>query len=443
MKTILYWLLWFPLCLHAEDELKIRAQFITSKAQLSSSNGVFEAVVGERVTLAVDVLTRTWFHKAPRFSHLNVRDAITLKADAFATNFSERIGADVYAVQRREYTIFPQRAGQFVINGVEVGAWLPDEPDGPLRKRVLRSKPLLMMIHTLPAVDDDELVQREVLKEEKATAFVADDVIMTQRFSSNSDQLRVGDVIERLIEIRATGTLGMLIPSLTWPDIDEAKQVSLSPLIEDKNNRGEFVGIRLETRQYTLTYSGELELPAITLWWWDGDSWQKSQVAGKTLKNIEGRGEARSTVFLDAFSPGAILQWSVWLSISLAFGWFFGLMVRRSETACRAVYTTEFWRLFSLRLALWYRSPQRVVALYYHWRNASKQPLRALPESLESVWAEWCVMAQNRVRPSFIQRRQLWSLVHVMKRESTPIINCDRDRASISAAIPLQPLNPQ
>ncbi len=451
MKVFIWLIILFPLWLQAEEDLKIRAQFITSEESSSASGETFEAVVGGRVTLAVDVLTNRWFTKAPRFSHLTVRDAINLKAETFATNFSERVGAENYAVQRREYTIFPQRPGQFVIDGVEVIVWAAGEPGKPLKKRTLRSKPLLMMVNALPPVEGDELQKSETLDSGKSPSLVASDVVISQSFSSDLDSLSVGDLVERKIEVRAVGTLGMLIPPLAWPEVKGIKQASLSSSVDDKTNRGEFEGVRLETRQYTLLADGSAELPAISLWWWDGDVWQKSQVAAQSLTNIQPRKGSRSrdlplSLNVESLDKNSILKLVSWACVVLLVGvacWRLLRVVGAGAVKIIAeVYGSEQWLLASLRFAVCFQSAASVVMAYYRWRNASVEPLKPVPELSDSLWSQWCQMAQERTQPRFSQRGELLSMIRVMRGEAV-VSTHGRDVISVSGVRPLQPLNPE
>ncbi|MGH1372395.1 MAG: hypothetical protein ACRBBW_10190 [Cellvibrionaceae bacterium] len=450
MRLFIGLLVLFPLWLCAEEDIRIRAQFVADNNDSQYASQVFEAVVGERVTLAVDVLTSRWFSKAPRFSHLAVRDAINLKAETFATNYSERIGSENYAVQRREYTIFPQRAGQYVIDGVEVIVWVTTGPGKPLEKRTLRSKPLLMMVKALPPVESAESSGDEAAESKRVASLVASDVIIDQRFSSTLDELSVGDLVERRIEIRATGTLGMLIPPLVWPEVSGVKQTSLSSSVDDKTNRGAFEGVRVETRQYTLLDEGGLILPPISMWWWDGDGWQQSQVAQQSISGVKPRVNSSAGASFHWFNLESVDALSVVKLLSALAGlillsfacWrLMRVIVAGGVEQVREIYHSEFWLRMSLRSRVYFQSPSQIVSAYYRWRNASNQPLKPLPESKQKLWAGWCLMAQQQTRASFSQRRQMWLLITDMNLSAISV-DGGSDKSSVSATVSLQPLNP-
>ena len=446
MSKLIWLLILFPLNLCAQDDLRVRAQFISPQNQSQEPDAVFEAVVGERVTLAVDILTSRWFTKAPRFSHLIIRDAINLKAETFATNFSERVGADSYAVQRREYTIFPQRSGQFVIDGIEIDAWVPGGPGEPLQKRTLRTKPLLLMVNPLPPISFDDDVAKSTAVIALDSSLVAQDVILEQRFSSGLDQLSVGDLVERTVEVRAAGTLGMLIPPLTWPDAKGMKQTSLSSSVDDKTNRGEFIGIRREIRQYTLADNGELQLPAMSLSWWDGQSWQYSELPELVLSGVQSRDKNWKTALphREAMSDQSgfklILMFSALIASVGFLWWLLSVMTKRVAFVVRRFGCSQVWLKLSLLWAVCWCSANRVVVDFYRWRNQMPQPLAPMSKYDEELWNDWCVMSQEQSKPSVRQRLDLARMIRIRSR-SEKNHSLDGD-TSLSGTKILQPLNP-
>ncbi len=78
-------------------------------------------MVGETVTLSVDVLALTWFPRAPRFpAALDVENAVAVFDETFRVNLSERIGNDSWAGIQRRYLIHPQLAGVYTVPSFEV-----------------------------------------------------------------------------------------------------------------------------------------------------------------------------------------------------------------------------------------------------------------------------------------------------------------------------------
>src|SRR5262245_47940969 len=70
-----------------------------------------EALVGQRVTLVVELLSPTFFANAASFDLPRVPGAVIVKPDDTPTLSNEMIGDDSYTVQRHEFAVYAQRAG--------------------------------------------------------------------------------------------------------------------------------------------------------------------------------------------------------------------------------------------------------------------------------------------------------------------------------------------
>ena len=78
-------------------------------------------MVGETVTLSVEVLTPTWFPRAPGFpAALDVENAVAVFDESFRVNLSERIGADTWSGIQRHYLIYPQLAGTYTVPPIPI-----------------------------------------------------------------------------------------------------------------------------------------------------------------------------------------------------------------------------------------------------------------------------------------------------------------------------------
>jgi len=87
------------------------------RSSLSPESGIY---VGQKARLFVEVLTNTWFAKAPQFPELRIPHAICLELSQFGVNFSERIEGEAYAAQRKEYVIYPQRLERYSVPSLTV-----------------------------------------------------------------------------------------------------------------------------------------------------------------------------------------------------------------------------------------------------------------------------------------------------------------------------------
>lgn len=248
------------------------APTVFMEAHLLNANGEntesLDVKVGQRVTLALDILTTTWFTRAPDIQPMDLRGAINLQSQQFGTNYSVNRQGVSYAVQRREITIFPQRAGQFIIPSQVAKVWVAGDDGARLAEQEVRSEPLVFQVEAFTAAETqgDQAGQN---------LLVAEELVISETFepslASLSDKrtLFAGDAIIRRVTIKAKGTLGMLIKPMPWPNIDDVAQQASRAEVSDRTNRSEFTGIRIETRSYVFERDGEFILPAMKVYWWD------------------------------------------------------------------------------------------------------------------------------------------------------------------------------
>ncbi|GAB3105263.1 protein BatD [Aestuariicella hydrocarbonica] len=390
-------------------------------------------VVGERVTLVIEVLTPTWFTQSPRFEHLTMADAIAVTKSHFVNNISERIDGITYAGLRREFAIFPKRAGQFVIPALKVATKTMDEHQQSTSLQ-LRSKPMLLLVENLPVGPAEGSAA--------PVSLVAESVRMEQRFTASLDSLQVGDVVQRQIVVWAESTLGMLIPLLTWPEVDGVKQQSLNATVDDDNARGAFTGSRRETRMYTLQQAGEVTLPAISLPWWDGRAWQLATapastvtVSAATAGGADGVPDNRVLAAGKSSSAtkyfGGLLALLLIALMLLALGY---VRFQRSRSSARGHTAADpdnlllrWWRQRCQSEPAHYRRLRRairrghhddIVRCYYGWQK--KLPLavvaRHRPPDFETHWAEVYRRAAAQEPLTAQQQAALLSGVSAMHR---------------------------
>ncbi|BFM14027.1 hypothetical protein R50073_02100 [Maricurvus nonylphenolicus] len=274
--------IWLGFCLLCYFGPLMAAPTVFMEAHLLNENGEntdsLTVKVGQRVTLAVDILTTTWFTRAPEIQPMTLRGAINLQSQQFGTNYSTNRQGTSYAVQRREITIFPQRAGQFITPSQVAKVWVAGESGERLAEQNVRSEPLVFQVEAISA----EETQHEDVT---SNLLVAEDLLISESFEpslatlTEDRSLYTGDAIIRRVSLKAKGTLGMLIKPLAWQDIPGVGQQASRAEVSDRTNRGEFTGIRVETRSYVFEQDGEFILPAITVYWWDQTQQALSEVS--------------------------------------------------------------------------------------------------------------------------------------------------------------------
>lgn len=215
-------------------------------------------IVGQPVTLTVDVYVPTYFTGAPRFPQLEVKDAVVVFLDDGGENLSERIGDADYAGQRRSYRIYPQRAGTFEVPPFEVKVrYAIDGQPSPRTPASARGGQFEAAV--------------------PAAARGLEHFVATPSFelSGTTDRplegLKVGDSVTRTITMAATDIFAMMLPPLSFPPVDGLRVYPAEPRVSDSGGeRGETrVGKRVESVTYVLEKEGLYRVPAIDIDWWD------------------------------------------------------------------------------------------------------------------------------------------------------------------------------
>ncbi len=234
---------------HAAEPLEARV-----RAGLESSSEIW---VGQQVGLTVDILT-TGFTFAKQRIHLpEVTGALVLEDAVTTINLGENIDGKRWQILRYRYPLFVQRPGSIEVPPIHVAF---EVSAGFGREGVafdLHTNATSLTVLRPPGVSDfGNLVT--------ATQFELD-VAMTPTVT----QLQVGDALTRTITRTATGVSGMAFAPLPIPELTGVALYPEDPLINDRSNRGELKGERVDTVTFVLQAAGKVVVPAIELQWWD------------------------------------------------------------------------------------------------------------------------------------------------------------------------------
>lgn len=241
----------FPLTSWAADPSPI------VRTRLDPSGAV---MVGQPVTLTVEILVPTWFLKAPKFpTFLDVPNAIAEYLEGSNVNLSERIGSDTWAGLSRQYRVYPQLPGKVEIPPVEISIVyaLPDtRPSEPL---TVSSRPQTVTAR-IPSQAAD---LGYFISTSKFT--------LEQALDPDPKDLKVGESLTRTITMTVAESSTMMLPPVTFKPIEGLAVYPAPPIIKDTGGeRGEArIGTRVDEATYIVEEEGDYALPEIELQWWD------------------------------------------------------------------------------------------------------------------------------------------------------------------------------
>jgi hypothetical protein len=217
-----------------------------------------EVLVGQQVTLSVDVLASEGFTATARYPQLRVKDAITLAADAHGESFREEIGRRTLLGRTWRFLIFPLRPGSYRVPGFQ----LEVTPSGKGESTPVRVPPLVFQAR-LPAEADE-----------------ADRLVVTPRLTveeswdADPGTLLVGGSLTRRLVVVAERSPAELLPSLVRaPGVFAGLGVERGrPSLSDQLEEGALRGRREDRLTYVAEREGRYTLPAVEISWWNLES---------------------------------------------------------------------------------------------------------------------------------------------------------------------------
>lgn len=328
MKRLLVCLLWlFSLVAHAE---------MTMTRELVAAE---KLVPGQPVTIAVTFWTDSWFNPPPQWPEMVIENGNLLSTPLPNQLLTRNSAGISWSGIRMERQILTWDQGTLRFPAVDVVMRSANQPPKTV------SLPVLEKAVTWPAdvqQPDRFLPARSLQLTQKRQLYRAAD----------DGQLHVGDVIERVVTLRANEVIAAQIPQLLYAIPGTASQ-RLPPQNSDlTSGRDEIVGAqRVESLRYLPAQPGELVIPPLRLRWWDTrqQQWQIAELSGAHYSIAAAR-PAGSEQALKARAPTnwkPLLTGAAVVLLMLLLALFF----RRSLLhSLQRLYqrTREYWRIVSL-----------------------------------------------------------------------------------------------
>jgi hypothetical protein len=217
-----------------------------------------DAWVGQQVLLHVDVLAKDGWAQLKKVTEVEVQGAYMLRLESQGTRLSETIDGDSYAGQRYEFMLFTQRGGDFVVPPMPVDVEVRQygTSEGPKAFR-----------ETLPPIEFTARVPPSAAGIRGLISTT--DLTATQDWSSDVANAIVGDSLVRVVTLRARNVSAMAFTPLSHPEIESVAIYPEQATVDDKFDRGDLTGTRVETVTYVFERTGDVEIPGIAMSWWD------------------------------------------------------------------------------------------------------------------------------------------------------------------------------
>ncbi|MCA0930874.1 hypothetical protein LCM02_00335 [Lutimonas saemankumensis] len=230
------------------------------------------AYVGEPIQVSVGIYTSTWFTSGVNFGNIKVNGAFTVYFRSVSVN--KQVNGKNYAGVEAIYNVFPYDDKDLVFPSLELIVETPNEGDYKGIKRKVITKEREIDVKDIPKGFD------------KDNWLVSSNVYVNETWQGNLTSVKVGDVVEREILRKASGTVAELIPPIVWDSINNVSLYPTRPAINTNKSKTAISSSRSEGVRYLFEKEGTVILPEITVTWWNSRQQKlyKKTIPGKTIE---------------------------------------------------------------------------------------------------------------------------------------------------------------
>lgn len=200
----------------------------------------------------------------------NVKNAI-IKEVGRGKRYQGRLNGRPMNVYQRQYAIFPQTSGELTIQSpVFSGSIRAVASNNAANQSFfgfnsqLRIQPVRLM--ALPITIN---VRQRPVTATGSWWLPARNIRLSQSWSHDLQQLRLGQPLTRTITIEASGLTAAQLPPLNTSETSSIKSYPGEPQLSDRFQNNKVIATRTEKIVYIPSASGDITLPAINISWWN------------------------------------------------------------------------------------------------------------------------------------------------------------------------------
>ncbi|MCT4645286.1 MAG: BatD family protein [Carboxylicivirga sp.] len=210
----------------------------------------------QAVKASITVYTSTWFTDSPEMDALSIPNTFVLPFKRTVSGI-QYVDNTKYATLEFFYLLFPFEAGEITIPELTISIFSPPEGGYKGLERKLKTKPVTIQ------------VKDEVEQFDGSQWFVAKNAYINEQWNQPLNELKVGNVIERTISIRAVGALPAFIPESSIKDEEWASIYPKQAELKDTRTNVDANGLRIEKYQYLLEKEGTFNIEPINITWYN------------------------------------------------------------------------------------------------------------------------------------------------------------------------------
>jgi hypothetical protein len=222
-----------------------------------------EPLVGQRLTLVVDLLAPGFFAGNPSYNLPDVPGVLLIPPSESPVIGTVQENGLSYTSQRHELYVFARRPGQFVIPPVAIRLQFKRNP--------LDNEPVVQTVQT-PALSFT--VKAPPGAENLSGIISARDLKIEETWKPEPGKAKAGDAFTRTVTFTAPDVPAMAFPEFPAEKIDGLGIYPKTPEVLDKSDRGTLLGERRDTITYVCQRPGQFVIPAAQMTWFDLDAQQ-------------------------------------------------------------------------------------------------------------------------------------------------------------------------
>lgn len=208
-----------------------------------------------------------------------IKEATVVKVSE--NQYQKQINGINHLVVELKYAVFPETSGELIIPTLRFNAVIPDNRDPYSSSFFSRGGKRLFL-------NSDE---KKIAINPKPATYGAGEwlpttaVSLSERWSRPLSELTVGEPITRTILFSAQGLTAAQLPPLEINAGDGIKIYPDQPQLDNDVNQDGVMGTRLESVAMVASSDGNINIPDITVKWWDTTNNQvrETVLEGKTL----------------------------------------------------------------------------------------------------------------------------------------------------------------
>ena len=225
--------------------------------------------VGQPVEVSVSVYTSTWFTAGVNPGNIKVNGAFTVYFRSLSN--SKKINGQTYAGVTMYFHVFPYDDQDIEFPSLDIQVETPNVGDYKGVKHTIKTKARTIKVKPVPP---------NINKEEwLVTSWMS----VSENWSGNVKNVKVGDVLERSIFRNVSGTVSELIPPIIWDTIPNVSLYPTRSTVKNHKTKTAISATRTEGMRYLFEQEGRVKISKMELTWWDP---YRNKLYKKTLPEV-------------------------------------------------------------------------------------------------------------------------------------------------------------